>query len=177
MALAAPPYPFGLRDVKLVPLDDAGVPGTAVDLPAARTLAFAETEDFEELRGDDAVVAGHGNGPTVTWSLEAGGISLEAYRVMAGGTISSAGVTPNIIKSYKKLGSDSRPYFIIKGQSISDSGGDVHGIIYKAKAEGDIGGEFGEGAFFLTGASGRGFADITGDLYDFVQHETATAIT
>jgi len=170
--------PFGLRDVKLFPLDALGeTPGAAVDLPASRTLSFSESEDFEELRGDDIIQASHGSGPVVDWSLEAGGISLDAYKIIAGGTVTTTGVTPSVVKTYAKQGTAARPYFQIKGQVISDSGGDVWAVIYKCKADGDLGGEFADGSFFLTSASGRGFPNAADKLYDFVQHETATAIT
>jgi len=172
------PLPFGLRDVKLTPLANDGTTptGPAVDLPASRTFSFSETEDFEELRGDDIVQASHGSGPTVDWSLEAGGLPFEAYKVMAGGSVGSTGSTPNQVKTYSKKGTDSRPYFRVEGQSISDSGGDVHAIVYKCKADGDLSGEFSDGSFYLTAASGRGFPNDDDDLYDFVQNETATAI-
>jgi hypothetical protein len=179
MALPTYAIPYGLRDVKLKPFPATGETplGTAVDLPASRIFSFAENEDFEELRGDDTVVATHGNGPTVNWSLEAGGISLDAYKVIAGGTVTTSGVTPNEKKMYSKLGTDSRPYFQAEGQVISDNGGDLHGIVYKAKAEGEIGGQFEDATFFLTGASGRGLPRISDSkVYDFVQNETAAAI-
>ena len=58
MTLATKALPYGLRDVKLTPLGvDGATPGSAVDLPASQTLSFSETEDFEELRGDDTVQA------------------------------------------------------------------------------------------------------------------------
>jgi hypothetical protein len=178
MALATNALPFGLRDVKLYALDAVGEsPGAAVDLPASRTFSFAEAEDFEELRGDDIVQASHGAGPVVNWTIESGGISLDAYKLMAGGTVSSTGVTPNIVKTYAKKGTDARPYFQVKGQVISDSGGDLWAVVYKAKSDGDIGGEFTDGSFFLTGADGKGYPNAADKLYDFVQHETATTIT
>ena len=174
--------PFGLRDVKLTPLGaDGATPGTSVDLPVSRTLSFSDTEDFQELRGDDTVVATHGNGTTVEWSLEAGGISLEAYAVMAGGTITSSGTTPAQKKVYSKSVTSARPYFKIEGQAISDNGGDFHGVIYRAKADGALEGEMGDGAFWLTAASGKGYGSLEatplGKIYDFVQNETAVAIT
>ena len=54
--------PYGLRDIKITPYTDAAgtVLGSPIDLPYARTLSFTDTEDFEELRGDDRVVATHG---------------------------------------------------------------------------------------------------------------------
>jgi len=176
VALAAYSIPFGLRDVKITPYDAAGTLGTAVDLPAGRTLSFAEAEDSEELRGDDRVVANHGNGPVVNWDLEGGGVSLEAMKVLTGGTITSSGTTPNVKKTLAKLATDVRPYFKIEGQVIGDNGGDLHCVIYKAKAVGDVGGDFTEGGFYLTGASGTGIGDATDKLWDYVHNETAAAI-
>lgn len=181
MALATRAIPFGLRDVKLIPLGaDGATPGTPVDLPISRVLSFSETEDFEELRGDDAVQASHGSGPTIEWELEAGGISLEAYQVMAGGTVTASGVSPNATKTFNKKTTDARPYFKIEGQSICDNGGDFHGIIYRAKADGSLEGSMEDSTFLLTSASGKGYgSQEAGDLdsvYDFVHNETAIAI-
>lgn len=176
MALATNALPFGLRDVKVYPIDAAGTVGAAVDLPGSRIFSFAESEEFEELRGDDVVLAQHGGGPIVTWSLEAGGISIDAYKVLSGGTVTTAGVTPNLKKTLAKKGTDARPYFKVEGQVISDSGGDVHAVVYKCKATSDLGGSFQNGQFFLTGASGVGIAEAADKLWDLVQNETATAI-
>lgn len=176
MALSATILPFGLRDVKLTPIDDAGEYGTTVDLPAAQTFSFSEAEDFEELRGDDGVVAIRGKGPTVDWSLEAGGISLEAWLVMAGGTITSSGTTPALKKSFKKTATDSKPYFMAEGQSISDSGGDFHGVVFKCRASESLEGEQADGEWWVTSAGGMGIPNDAGDLYEFVQNETAIAI-
>lgn len=182
MALASKALPFGLRDVKLTPLGaDGATPGTAVDLPASRTLSFSEAEDFEELRGDDTVQASHGGGPTVEWELESGGISLEAYAIMAGGTVTASGVSPAAKKTYTKLTTDARPYFKIEGQSINDNGGDFHCIIFRAKADDALEGELADQSFWLTSASGRGYGSLeAGDLdtvYEFVHNETAVAIS
>src|SRR5215216_6370150 len=127
MALAES-LPFGIRDIKVTPVSATGTVGTSVDLPNARTLSFEETEDFEDLEGDDKKVATKGSGSVVEWELEAGGISLEALAVIAGGTVTSSGTTPNQKKEYKKLATDSRPDFKIEGQIISESGGDMHAI-------------------------------------------------
>lgn len=181
MPLATKALPYGLRDVKLTPLGaDGATPGTAVDLPASQTLSFSETEDFEELRGDDTVQASHGSGPIVEWELEAGGISLEAYAVMAGGTVVTSGSDPDEVKTYTKLTTDARPYFKIEGQAINDNGGDFHGIIYRAKADGSLEGELGDGSFWITSASGKGYGSLEAGtldrVYDFVHNQSETAI-
>lgn len=180
MPLTVIPLPFGLRDVTLVPIDAAGALSTAaeVDLPYARVFTFKETEDFEELKGDDRTVASHGAGPIVEWELEAGGISLEAYKVIAGGAIATTGTTPAQEKTFTKKTTDSRPYFQVEGQAISDSGGDMHCIVYRCKADGDLEGSFENGQFMVTKCKGKGYGDpVQSDkLYEFVQNETAVAI-
>lgn len=170
--------PFGLRDVKLTPIDSAGALGTAVDLPNARVFSFTEAEAFEELRGDDQLQAVRGSGAEIEWELEAGGISFEAYKVLTGGTIAETGTTPDQVKTFSKKGTDQRPYFRVEGQAISDSGGDVHAIVYRCRCTESLEGSFEDGQFMLTSASGRGLPDPnnSGALYDFVQNETAADI-
>lgn len=181
MALATKALPYGLRDVKLTPLGvDGATPGNPVDLPASQTLSFAETEDFEELRGDDTVQASHGSGPIVEWELESGGISLEAYQVMAGGSIVTTGVSPNVTKRYRKSITDVRPYFKVEGRAINDNGGDFHGIIYRAKADDSLEGELADATFWISSASGKGYGSLEAGtldaVYDFVHNESEVDI-
>jgi hypothetical protein len=182
MPLTTIALPYGIRDIRLTPYTDAAATtlGTAVDLPYGRTLSFSEAEDFEELRGDDKVITTRGKGAQVEWELESGGLPIEAVQVMYGGTVGTTGVTPNQIKTYQKLVTAARPYFKIEGQAISDSGGDIHVILYKSRCTGELSGEFADGSFWLTGASGVSIpATLSGKtdvLYEFVQNETATAI-
>lgn len=170
--------PYGLRDVKLTPMNSlTGVYGTMVDLPASRTFSFAESEDFEELRGDDIVQAEHGNGPLIDWDLEGGGMPLNALKVVAGGTVTDSGVTPSMKRVWLKAGTDARPEFHVEGQAINDNGGDTHVVVFRCKATGDIGSEFAEGSFAMLSASGRGYPDQnhSNKLWSIVQNETAAA--
>jgi hypothetical protein len=184
MPLTVTPIPYGIRDIKVTGYTDAAATTLAtpsVDLPYARTLSWTETEDFEELRGDDQIITVKGKGPEVEWELEAGGISFEALKVMDGGNITSSGVAPNQKKTYSKLSTDSKPFFKIEGQVISDSGGDIHLVMDKCRASGDFEGEFSDGEFFLTAlagtALGSSIATRLGIIYEFVQNETAAANT
>lgn len=175
--------PFGMRDTKVVGYTDSAsttLDATLLDQPNARTLSFSESEDYEELRGDDKVVAIRGKGASVDWEMESGGISLPAYKAMNGGTLVTSGVTPNQVTTYTKKVTDVRPYFKAEGQSISDSGGDFHVVLYKSRASKSLEGELGDGAFWLTKASGVTLpANLTGEedtLYKFVINETPVAI-
>lgn len=176
MALPDKVLPYGLREVVLTPISDAGVEGTPVKLPASQTFSFSEEEEFEELRGDDEVQAIRGKGPSCSWDLEAGGISLAAYKVMAGGTIELTGTTPSQVQTFTKNTGDARPYFKVEGRAINDGGGDFHAVVFKCRASESLEGELSDGTFWVTSASGTGIGGPDGDLYKFVQNETATEI-
>jgi hypothetical protein len=176
--------PYGLRDVKITPYTDAGATTlalTSIDLPNSRTFSFAEAEEFTELRGDDKVVTTRGQGASVEWDLEAGGLSFEVLKAFVGGTIVESGVAPNTVRTFTKKVTDSRPFFQVEGQSISDSGGDVHCILPRCRVTGNVEGEFSDGNFFLTSGSGVALPSLvtseTDTLYEFVQNETATPIS
>lgn len=169
--------PYGLRDVKLTPINSDGSYGTMVDLPNSRTFSFAEAEEFSELRGDDQLVAIRGNGPEVNWSLEGGGISLEAWAVMAGGAVTEDGIAPNITRTFAKTGTTERPHFRVDGRAISDSGGDFLVTVYRCRATDDLEGEMQDGEFWLSGAGGRALPDPNnaGALYDFKERAGTAA--
>lgn len=190
MALPSTSIPYGMRQVKLTTFTDAtatAYSASSIPLPYGQTFTFADTEDFATLRGDDQVVTVHGQGTVVDWELEAGGISLEAYQAMAGGEITSSGVTPNLKKTYSKYTTDptitsryTRPFFKAEGRAISDSGGDFHIVVYRCRATDDIKGELKDGEFWTTGAKGQGLGStVTADFnkaYDLVFNETPVVI-
>jgi len=184
--------PFGMRQVRLTPYTDASATALAassVPLPNSQVFSFTETEDFEDLRGDDQLQTSHGKGAQIDWELTGGGISLEAYRVLAGGTAPvTTGSTPNQVKTFTKYinddatgtpGDGTRLPFKAEGRAVSDSGGDFHAIVYRCKTTGDIPGSFEDGKFMLTNAKGTGYASIAapvGAVYRFVQNETPVVI-
>jgi hypothetical protein len=178
MSTLPTPLPFGLRQVMVYPLTGEQPAASGIRLPNSRTFSFSEAEDFEELRGDDGLVAVVGLGPAVDWELEGGGTPLEAIKALYGGTISESGTSPAKVKTFEKKGTDTRPYVQVRGRAISDSGGDFVVTISKARATGELSGEMADGSFWLTGASGRALPRETdGVVYKFEQRETAEALT
>lgn len=180
MSLAPYALPFGLRQVVLTPIAADGTVTTAdaIKLPASRTFTFKETEDFQTLQGDDRTVASHGAGPIAEIDLEGGGISLDVWVLLGGGTVTESGTTPAVKRTFSKKTSDQRPYFQVEGRAVSDSGGDFHMVVYRCKADGDLEAEMTNGDFTLTKAGGHGFGDETTEkLYDFVHNETGVPIT
>ena len=181
--LSTTALPYGIRDCKITPYTDSAgavLGSTSIDLPNMQTFSFSETEEFQELRGDDRVVTTRGQGAQVEWSLEAGGVNLRVWAILTGGTVTESGTTPNRKVTVRKRSSDSRPFFRLEGQAISDSGGDVHAIVYRCRSNSNIEGSFGDGEFFITSASGVGLPLLDENfdlLYDFVQNEVKEAIS
>jgi hypothetical protein len=175
--------PYGMRDLKITPYADAAgmeLSEEVIDLPNMQTFSFSENEEFQELRGDDRVVAIRGSGANVEWELEAGGYKMRVWEVMTGGTVVQTGIAPNRSWRLDKRSSDSRGYFKIEGQIISDSGGDFHAIVYRCRCNEAIEGEFSDGEFFITTSSGQGLPlldDVNDLLYTLVINETATPIS
>lgn len=175
--------PYGLRDIKLTRYTDASgtvLAAESVDLPNAQTMSFSESEDFTELRGDDRVVAIRGQGSQVEWELGAGGMDFRAWEILTGGTVILTGLAPNRKWTLRKRATDARPYFRVEGRVISESGGDIHCVIYRCRANDTVEGEFTDGEFFVTSASGQGLPmlDEAFDvLYDMVLNETAIPIS
>jgi hypothetical protein len=168
MALTGAVYAFGIRDIKIVPAS-----GSAVDLPAARTLKYTEEPVSNELEGDDVIVAKVTFTKSIAFELEAGGISLEAHAALTGRTLVNAGTTPSQTSTMKAVGGESWPYVKIYGKMIGDVG-DVHVKFPKAKLE-SLEGEFKNGEFMVTKASGVAIDNGT-SILDVVWNETATAL-
>ena len=190
MALPQNSIPYGMRQIKLTKFTDdtaTAYAASSIPLPYSQTLTFADTEDFAEMRGDDSLVTVHGQGTVVDWELEAGGISLEAYAAMAGGEVTTGGVAGSTYKKLTKYTTDNsitsrytRPFFKAEGRAISDSGGDFHIVLYRARATDDIKGELKDGEFWTTGAKGQGLGSfVPADLnkaYDLVMNEQQVLI-
>ena len=142
--------PYGIRQIVLTPYLDAQgtqLADVSYPLPVAMTLGFSETEQYDELRGDDILVAVHGRGPQVDWSLESGGLPITPWSIISGAMVIEEGTAPNRVTRLRKSGNDLRPYFRIDGRVISDSGGNIVARIYRCKANGRLQADQRGGAF------------------------------
>lgn len=172
MAAPNPGKPFGMYDIKVT--DITGT--TQVDLPAAMKLTFKERLKTGELSGDDKLQAVASFLEAIEWELEAGGISLEAWAIMTGRTLVTAGTSPAETKTLTGSGATRLPYFKLYGRSLGDGDDDVHILIYKAKVTDGLEGTLGDGEFLTTGVKGIGVDDDTNGIYDVVIDETAADV-
>jgi hypothetical protein len=164
--MADPTKPFGLRDVKFVALDGMD----SADLPASRTLSFTERVMSAEFTGDDELQGVVTIPIGCEGDLEAGGISLEAYALITGHSL-----TPGGSSDLLEGDSSSFPYFKIYGKSVDDEGGDVHCKILKAKLTEALQGEFKYGEFFVNKMKFVG-VKVGGKAFEFVANDTETEL-
>lgn len=165
--------PFGIYDIKLTNI--AG--STQVDLPYAMTLQFSERLVSGELRGDGKTVAVVSEVDALEASLEAGGISLEAYALMTGRTVAESGTTPTRVNTLTGAGAERFPYFKIYGKSLADGDDDVHVKFYKCKLTAGLEGSLADGEFMMSNiGSIICIDDGSNGIFDIVQNETATTL-
>lgn len=175
--------PYGLYRIWITPYTDTDgtiLGPTSYRLPIARTLTFTESESFDTLDGDDkAAVAIQGKGATVDGALEAGGLDMMCWSIITGGQLIESGVSPNVVRTVRKKGSDQRPYFRVDGQIRSNGGGDNVARIYRAKANGKIQTDFGYGKFTVPHVDIMG-TPMPGDdddyLYEIQFHQTQATL-
>jgi len=129
MSAPNPSYPFGLHEIVVTNITGT----TQVALPAANRLMGKERYQTGEATGDDKLNAIASTLLAIDWELEAKGISLEARAIITGRTLTTAGATPNEVKSMVDDGGARLPYFKIYGKSLGDGDDDIHVLLYKCK--------------------------------------------
>lgn len=175
--------PYGVRDAKLTQYADTGgtvLSSTSVDVPVMQHLNFTEAEEFTELRGDDRLITTRGKGSQVNGDIESGGLPIQVWAVITGGSVVSTGTTPNRIIELQKRATTQRPFFRVDGKIISDSGGDILVRIYRCRANGDIQANFQDGDFQTSQIAfvGMPLLDDANDLiYSIFRRETSTDIS
>jgi len=170
--LAFGSQPFGLRELRVQALTTGA---TTVPLPNISTLSLNPQFISGELSGDDQIVALGSIISSAEWSLEAGGLSMDAYAVMFGQTATETGTTPNRVSRLRYLGAQDLPYFRIIGRALDATAGDLLITINRAKINSHDGG-FSYGEFYMTSADGIALADSTGQIYTYSARQARAAI-
>lgn len=173
MALGYGNFPFGLREVQLSSMDGA----VKVKLNAAQTLGYKERVVSSELRGNDKLKASSTIPDGYDWSLEEGGIPLDALALVTGRTVVESGTTPNRISTMDLDAEVAYPYFKIEGRVVNEDGlSDLVVALNKCKVTGSVEGDFGDGEFLVTKMSGVAVDDGTGSYGEMRVRETGAAL-
>lgn len=187
MALTTTVKILELADAKIAPMTDdsstAPAYGTAVDVPGIMKIGVAPKMENKKLYGDNKLLDIWSKVTEVELDVECAELSLDAMKVIMGGSITASGTTPNQKQTYSLKGTDASPgYFKIEGQWLyaGNGVGDVHIVLYKVKATDPP-------SYEVEGANGnfgtvkfKGIAipcNSNGSWYDIVINETAAPIS
>lgn len=176
-----------LQDARISPMtaDTGGAPtyGASVDLPGIVKIKLTPVMESKELFGDNALLDVWSKVTKVEAEIECAELSLDAMRIIMGGTVSLTGTTPNQRQTFALRGTDTLPgYFRIQGCWLytGTGAGDTHIVLYKVKAteapsfeaQGSDG-DFGMVSFKVVAIP----AISNSNWFDVMINETATPIT
>lgn len=176
-----------LADAKIAKLTaDSGTAPTydvSVDLPGVTKITVSPKAETKKLYGDSKLLDVYQKTTEVELDVECAELSLDAIKVLLGGTVTTSGTTPNETVTYSlKAENSTPPYFKLEGQWLyaGDGIGDVHIVLYKCKVTdppqvevNDASGNFGTVKFKAIAIP----ADSNGSWYEIVLNESKTAIS
>lgn len=138
MAIQTVTKVYGVDDFKLYPItqdDTAGFKcGTAIDGVGVKQVSITFEADEKELTGDEMTLDTMAKVKSITVSTELAKLNLEAMELFTGGTLTNS--TDSATLSIGSNASGNQKYFQAQFQikTTDNEGGDLHYIVYKAKA-------------------------------------------
>ena len=180
-----------LVDAKIVKItaDNAGdanptYDATLVDLAGVTKITVAPKTETKKLYGDSELKDVYTKTTEIELDVEASFMSLDALKVILGGTVVDALVTPNQTTTYSlKATNSTPPFFKLEGKwnytGVAD-GADAHVILYKCRVTdppsfdiNDASGAFGTMKFKAVAFP----CASNGNWFDIKVNETAIAIS
>lgn len=138
MAIQTVTKVYGVDDFKLYPItqdDTEGFAcGTAIDGVGVKQVSITFEADEKELTGDEMTLDTMAKVKSITVSTELAKLNLEAMELFTGGTLTNS--TDSATLSIGSNASGNQKYFQAQFQikTTDNEGGDLHYIVYKAKA-------------------------------------------
>ncbi len=182
MPLATSSKVLGLNDMVISELtvDTSGTLtyGTAFDIPGVTKLTLTPNYVEKELRGDEALLDTYQRLAAVEFSFEHAMVSLDALKIITGGTLTASGTTPNQTQTLNISRTSLAKYFKLQGKIIySDfASGDVWLTLYKCKGQFKI--EFQTEEYASISCSGKAIGTVKdGKIMDLVFRETTAALS
>lgn len=122
--------PFGevsytLKNLLVAPYNIvANTYGTPVSVADGQMLVSEPEADTDKMRGYGVYSRGLAVPIGAALTFKAGGLDIEALKIVAGATVSTTGTTPNQVKKLTlPAGGAGLPYFGVLGVSATDDGG------------------------------------------------------
>jgi len=176
-----------LADAKIAQMTaDSGSSPTyssSVDVQGVVKIGISPKVENKKLYGDNKLLDIWSKTTEVEVDVECAVLSLDAMKIIQGGSVTASGTSPNQKQTYSLKGNDAAPgYFKIEGQWLyAGSGvGDVHIVLYKVKVTEPPSYEVqgADGNFGTVRFKGIAIPCLSNNnWYDVVINETATPIS
>lgn len=172
---------FGLRQADWTPYTDATgtTLGTAIPFYGSQTATIDLQSDEVTLEGDDVTLGTSYRNKRVAISLTVAKMSPELRASLTGGTLTSTGTTPNVVKKVAILGTTSPPYGRLRFRLVTENGvsDEVYTVHYIKFITGPTfnpqSGQYSAATLTGTGIS----RPSTAALYDYELRETAIVLS
>lgn len=170
--------PYSITDCKVYPYS-GGSAGAAKDVPGIRSVEISAKVEEAEHRGDNTVLAVAASISSFDLTVEVGQQNLDAIAAMAGGTVATAGTTPNQTRTLTRTVNNSPADFALKATAPSKSADGGSAVIELPRCQW-VGGpnlSMSDNAFPATQITARAVADSSGNLYKLIQYEGVTTLS
>lgn len=174
---------LGLDDVKIFELttDDASnlAYGSAVDVAGIQNIDLKPNYVQKQLMQDEEVDGIYQKLKAITWAFSNAKVSIDALKILEGGTLTSSGNTPNQKNTFTLIEDSEPKYFKLEGKIdySTDAIGDFHLVLYKCKAL-TLEVAYRAQNYAIVSASGIAIPTVNNSkIRDYVMNETATSIS
>jgi hypothetical protein len=170
--------PYSITDCKVYPYS-GGSAGSAKDVPGIRRVEIGAQVEEAEHRGDNQVLAVAASISSFDLTIEVGQQNLEALAAMAGGTVTTAGTTPNQTRTLTRKSTDVVADFALKATAPSKSSDGGSAVIELPRCQW-VGGPslaMADNEFPVTEVSARAIPDSSSQLYKLIQYEGVTTLS
>lgn len=138
MAIVTTTKVYGVDDFKVYPITEdtngSFKCGEAIDCVGVKQVSLTFEAEEKDLTGDEMTLDTISKVKSITVSTEVAKLNLEAMALFTGGTLTNA--TDSATLSIGSKASGNQKYFQAQFQikTTDNEGGDLHYIVYKAKA-------------------------------------------
>lgn len=129
---------YAVDDAKIYKLTADTSGGTAtyatgIDVPGIKSVGISGDVNSNELRGDGARIDYAAKLAGLSLSFEFAKAAFDIFALLAGGTVTDSGTTPNQKAQWDLLGTDQLNYFKFEAQTrgVDTIGGDGHFTLHK----------------------------------------------
>lgn len=164
---------FGIDRMQIVPVDAAGVDGTAVDV-LGRSLSFENEVDDENFEANNMIIDTRYFNKQVTGSGEIAEHTPAVLAILGSGAVVTSGTSPNQTFTYTETNEVPQTKLTVATRSWAGDGTIVETRVLHVRTGGPSF-DLGTGAYAPVSFDFNGTGDLAGDLWEVISYEGTAA--